>query len=567
MDFDLDDPLGDLLSDGSNDSFFGTSKKPEQQTTAKKSTPTSAASSSAKVANLFGIDELNETNTPTAIDNTTPKPSSNLNVRAPQSPFQSAETKIASRDSDINTGMGLGIRQSTMPSTPPSRFTETTTQQQQQRSIDIPEREPVRTMRREPTTQFDDSDDFLNELGFDPKHPKGSIAKKSNILDDILNFSKPDSLPKNTLPQPSTPMPPTPMPPDSRRSTKSLEGTNPSTNRYSPSLGSQGRPRRSGGSGPSVADPLGLFTTPTKKSTAPTETKSAEHSATSLPSTRSKPAKRSGIDWLGLGDGDGDDDEKPKDSVPQFLTETLSTTAAAAASVTDAVATVAHQSTTIQNLANPTTADVPISNDQSNPISNAGAVASTIMAGIPDMAATSLNLIHVASLEKEQAIHSLQQQQTQLRVAAQMKQQESMLQEMHRKQQMLIKQQENQFNELLQRQISRQSQLESHIQHQQEQINAYIGTLMSHPSISMTNLRMPFNGENGDHQLMDDGNDGGGGGSGRSNREIDEKQQHVIELEAEVKRLSLEKLRLEDSLQSVQASHEQELDILHSSHK
>lgn len=558
MDFDLDDPLGDLLSDGSNDSFFGTSKKPEQKT-AKKSataaaatTTASAQSSSAKVANLFGID--NDTSTVTTT-------TSNVNVKTPQS----AEPKITSRETDSNTGAGLSSRQANKPSTP-SKFTEITSQPQSQsqpqRSTDGPE--PVRSAKME-ATQFDDTDDFLNELGFDPKHPKGSnITKKSNILDDILNFSKPESLPKtttSTLPPP-TPMPSTPKPSilsgdaDGRRSTRSMESANPSTNRYSPSLGSQGRPRRSGGSGPTVADPLGLFTTPTKKSTTPTDTKSTE---SILSTTRAKPAKKSGIDWLGLGDKD-DDDEKPIDSVPQFLTETATTTAAAAA--------VATQPTKPQNSISAATVDVPITNEyQSNVIGSAVAVAPTAITAPADMAGANLNLIHVASMEKEQALHSLQQQQTQLRVAAQMKQQESMLHDMHRKQQMLIKQQENQFNELLQRQINRQSQLEAHIQHQQEQINAYISTLMGHPSISMADLKMPSNGDI-DHQMgTDGGNDSGGDGGGRSNRRTDEKHQHLIELEAEVKRLGLEKLRLEDTLQSVQGSHEQELDLLHSSHK
>lgn len=561
MDFDLDDPLGDLLSDGSNDSFFGTSKKPEQTTTKKPTTTTtSARTSSAKVANLFGIDS-ETTATPPAVESTSAKSTSNLNAKTPQSPFQSADSKITSRDTDINTGNVLGgSRQS---SSTPSKFQETTVQQPQ------PQHEPVRTVRKD-TTQFDDSDDFLNELGFDPKHPKGgSITKKSNILDDILNFTKPDSLPKTTTLPPPTPMPTTPKSilsggggggdAESRRSTRSIDSGNPSTNRYSPSLGSQGRPRRSGGSGPAVADPLGLFTTPTKKSAAPTEVKSTGTSALSVSSTRSKPAKRSGIDWLGLGDGDGDDDEKPKDTVPQFLVESTTTAAAAAA------ATATAQPTNPQSVANAPTADVAISNDQSNVINSTG-VAATVpaiaMPAMPDMAAANFNLIHVASLEKEQALHSLQQQQTQLRVAAQMKQQESMLHDMHRKQQMLIKQQENQFNELLQRQINRQSQLESHIQHQQEQINSYIGTLMSQPSIGMTELKLPLNGDS-DHQRAD----GGGGVGGRLNKEIDETHQHIIELEAEVKRLGLEKMRLEDTLQSVQSSHEQELDILHSSHK
>lgn len=505
MDFDLDDPLGDLLSDGSNDSFFGTSKKAEQTTAKKSNAPKTAQSSSAKVANLFGIES--DANAATSMEN-----AAKSMAKTPQSPFQGAESR-------------------TISALTPSK--------QQQRSSDVaPERvnvnEPVRTAKKE-ATHFDDSDDFLNELGFDPKHPKGSsnIAKKSSILDDILNFSKADPLPKTS----SSVLPSTPIPKptanddaDSRRSTKPVE----STNRYSPSLGAQGRPRRSGSSGP-IADPLGLFTAPaTKKSTSTTETKTTDTGA----STRAKAAKKPGIDWLGL---DDDKDDNVKEPVPPFLAETTTTKAAA-------------QPTILHNLVSSTTTDLPISNDRTNVISTTAAAIGTVSAEsiATDVAAANLNLIHVASLEKEQALHSLQQQQTQLRVAAQMKQQEHILHDMHRKQQILIKQQENQFGDLLQRQISRQNQLETHIQHQQEQINAYITTLMSQPSIGLIDTTMPA---------------GADGDRGRTNDVIDETRQHTIELEADVKRLGLEKLRLEDTLQSVQTSHERELDLLQSSHK
>lgn len=44
-------------------------------------------------------------------------------------------------------------------------------------------------------------------------------------------------------------------------------------------------------------------------------------------------------------------------------------------------------------------------------------------------------------------------------------------------------------------------------------------------------------------------------------------EMRCIELEAEIKRLELEKLRLEDVLESIQSTHNKELELLRASHK
>lgn len=523
MDFDLDDPLGDLLSDGSNDSFFGTSKK-SSDTKKSSGQTTTDIKSKAKVADLFGFDDGKTTN---PIESAS---KSNIDTKPVQSTVQSVDTKktVNKEENVINP---INNRQSVKPSTPvrgslQSFATETTIKGSESiatraTEIDRSVNEPVRTMKKE--TRFDDSDDFLNELGFDPKHPKGNISKKTNILDDILNFSKPEQLPKTT----STPSASKPLVSDIERTSRKQSNSkpvesNPPVNRYSPSLG---RPRNARSGSTSTADPLGLFSTPTRRSQ---ELRNEEANTPSK--TKSKSSKKSTVDWLGL---DDDSDEKQKESLPNEPTDAKN------------------------ELSKPTTANyapATISTtilSEGIPVNTPTMMTTTMQTNTSDIS-TNLNLMTMASLEKEQALQSLQQQQTQLRIAAQMKQQESMLHDMHMKQQTLIKQQENQFNDLLQRQITRQSQLEAQIQQQQDQINAYINVLMNQPSIGLAPTKMST------ADFDDDS---------RPNEEIDIPRRHFIELEADVKRLELEKLRLEDTLQSIQTSHEQELELLHSSHK
>lgn len=516
MDFDLDDPLGDLLSDGSNDSFFGTSKK--KTDTTKPSTQSAGdTKAKSKVADLFGFESESTTKPVEPI-------SAKLNpdlITTPKKPTQSTEPR-KKEESVINSP---GNRQQSIKSSTPERSVQQTASSLATQTPKKAANVQSKPMKRE--TQFDDSDDFLNELGFDPKNPRGSIvnAKKSNILDDILNFNR------NEPPAPkSTPMAPAPKPvqapgdTDRRGITRPPTDSNPSTNRYSPS---SRRPRNlpRSGSGSSDADPLGFFTSPAKQ-TQDTKTDDAP---------RSKPSKKPTVDWLGL---DAESEVKPDEIVPAVTVEAIKPK-------TDTIQP--------QNLVVSTASTIPpanvISTVQALPL-NPPTLATTATV---DSIAANLNMINMASLDKEHALQSLQQQETQLRIAAQMKQQESMLQDMHIKQQNLIKQQENQFNDLLRRQIDRQNQLETQIQRQQEQINSYINVLMNQPSIGLITAAKVTAANDTDME------------SGHSDEEIT--RPNRIELEADVKRLELEKLRLEDILQSVQTSHEQELELLQLSHK
>lgn len=503
MDFDLDDPLGDLLSDGSNDSFFGTTKT--KTTTIKPSTQTTGdTKSKSKVADLFGIDSENLT-----------KPKEKLNLDINDEPKTNTTKEENAVDSRTN-------RRQTLERSTPERNVHTTNSSTAETagSTANVQKKP---MKKE--TRFDDSDDFLDDLGFDPKHPKGGVsgnAKKSNILDDILNFSRNEPATK------PAPMPSAPKPTSAERSTRPTD-SKPSTNRYSPSSRRQSRNLPRSGSGSLDADPLGLFSSPSQQ-----DTKNDENAP------KSKTAKKPTVDWLGL---DAQSEAKMEEKVPiaqeikQTIIETPKPEELPQKNIISSDAVTTYMNTT----SIPT---LPVN------------LPSVTHAMTADNISANLNMLNVASLEKEQALNSLQQQQTQLRVATQMKQQENILHDMHMKQENLIKQQEKQFNELLRRQVDRQSQLEIQIQRQQEQINAYINVLMNQPSIGMiatTKITPDASSQNDKEQSEES--------------EGNASHQNVIELEATVKRLELDKLRLEDTLQSIQSSHEQELELLHISHK
>ena len=135
MNLDLDDPLGDLLSDGSNDSFFGI--EPAKKET-KEEKPFN------KMEQLFGISEEN-TELPTKV--------------------KTSELKLFGDDSS-----SLLSNITKRPNT--TLFTE-------------PLKVPV---SKQPTTNLDDqksNDSITSDLGFDPK----KLRKKStNILDEILGI-------------------------------------------------------------------------------------------------------------------------------------------------------------------------------------------------------------------------------------------------------------------------------------------------------------------------------------------------------------------------------------------
>lgn len=471
MDFDLDDPLGDLLSDDSNGSFFGGG------TTTKKTNPTAkdkvaTTNPKAKMADLFGVDSetMNEKVTPSSHDTATKIGSSNSSGAAQNLPLDQAKKPIK-------------------PITPIVQ--------------------PKKAAKKE--INFDDSDDILQELGFDAKHPRTPTGntRKTNIIDDLLEFSKSSrELSKSDAPKSSPAQ--TVLPAE-----KSAETT---TYRQSPSLGRPRTATRTNAAEYSANDPLGFFSTPTKK---PTTAKNEDP-----PPLKQKTNKTGAVDWLGI----NMDKEIAVDSL---------VTAASAQTQSSKMA---------KNEANTTPAETY---ELSAPVQP--------KFDPPTNLAQNFQQLDFTTVHNEGALQSLKQQENQLRMVGQMKQQESVLVEMNTKQKALLEQQERQFNELLQRQIRRQAALEESIQRQQEQIGSYMNILLAQPAIAL-----PMRAPNFEDQMTEAAGDTNHDGT--NGRQLHSKCE-IIELEAEVKRLELEKLRLEDILQSVRTNHEQELDLIETSHK
>ncbi|CAO1427379.1 unnamed protein product [Diamesa hyperborea] len=153
MNLDLDDPLGDLLSDGSNDSFFGI--EPAKKQIPKKETKEEKPFN--KMEQLFGITEEN----------------TELTTRA-----KTSELKLFGDDSS-----SLLSNITKRPNT--ALFTE-------------PLKVPV---SKQPITNLEDqksNDSITSDLGFDPKKHR---KKSTNILDEILGIgdSKSSAYPAKSI--------------------------------------------------------------------------------------------------------------------------------------------------------------------------------------------------------------------------------------------------------------------------------------------------------------------------------------------------------------------------------
>ncbi|KAL1382795.1 hypothetical protein pipiens_013226 [Culex pipiens pipiens] len=445
MNFDLDDPLDGLLSDGSNDSLFGNepAKKPAKSAPAAK-----PETKHSKMEDLFGI----KSDAPPA------KPATATTEKETHPSLE-----MASRPATSGQPSSLGSFQARKTSTPVKKV------------------EPEK--KKEIT--FDDSD-VLSDLGFDPKKPKS----KSNILDDILGpiitsskeiTSKQNKGGKQTLgigkeePAGSKTV--------SRQSTETSENLATESTimgGYAPS-GNPAGPRRSGRRKSSTAmhDPLGLF-------------------GNQFDQRRDSKAVKKGSDWLGLND-DSSGNDPPPVVVPRVEPEVVKPV-----EVPKPLTPVMEQPIIVpaqppQVMLTPQPTSIPFQ---------------TIIK--PDIA-TSAQTMELLNNETQGALNTLQQQEFQLMVASQMKNQEQALLEMQHKQQSILQRQEAQFNELLQKQIQRHNQLEQVISRQQDRINSNIQMMMTQPS--------------------------------------------------DVKRLELEKLRLEDLVSNVTANHEQEITLLEQSYK
>lgn len=436
MNFDLDD-LGDILSDGSTDSFFDTKTKSTKPATKPPPKPATPQKDRSKLKDLFDL-----------VGDDTPS-----SAAPPVTPFQSQ-----------------------------SSF-------QTQRSIEVPMLPKKETPTKKPDppkidkkdTAFDmDSDDV--DLGFNLKN----LKTKSGILDDILGIdtTRKKDPPVTVKPKQSLPIS-RPEPRESLLNTSkrpqtvdtpktNIDGGGSSFGGYAPSIGRSSSGRR--GSATKLNDPLGLFT-----------------SDSDPPKIAEK--KKPSSDWLGL--------EQKEDSIKQTKTEIMGE--------------------------QPKKIEVPL-------IKNEPPQEITML--IPS------NLLSVSNRENENSLLELKRQESQLVLAAQVKNQGNVLYDMQKRQELLIAQQETQFNELLQKQLQRQQVIEENIKSQQQRISSHIQVLLSQQPVGTTTT-------------YED-----------TQKNVEQKETHVsVEIEVELKRAELEKLRLEDLIANINVNHEQELTFLEKSYK
>ncbi|XP_055856296.1 restin homolog [Episyrphus balteatus] len=454
MNFNLDDPLADLLSDNSNDndSFFDnqpgkkkiTSKAPSSAVVGGRTT-----GGKGKMEDLFGIKEESEPQFKV--------PPIRTNFMA----NKKEDTPIAS-------------------STPKKK-----------------------------STKVDENVDILSDLGFDPKNPKSTVASKSNLFDDILSSIEPSK--KSSV---SSKIDDQNVRRDegimSTRGTISRQSTETTDN--SGVVIGQARPKTSTGRRSSTASPA-------KNNTF--DLFSRETDVLRVPTPKSR-KKGSTADWLGL--GHESEEEQPSGNVEVVrIPENL-------------------PKVEILKINEEVDVETFIAPDEHLPPEH---LPNTIP--IPINSPSVSHLMTTANIGTQNVANIIDQQVTQLTLATQMKNQEAALMEMQKRQYELISRQETQFNELLKKQVSRQNQLEQSIKSQQERINAHIQLLLSQPVVASG---YPVKDSQQDEQ---------------NNIESQEKSEAFIELQADVKRLELEKLRLEDLVSTINGNYEKEIELIEKS--
>ncbi|XP_065079447.1 fas-binding factor 1 [Ochlerotatus camptorhynchus] len=485
MNFDLDDPLEGLLSDGSNDSLFGndTGKKSKKSTTSSK-----PEVKQSKMEDLFGI----KSDAPKAEP---PKP-------------------VAAITAEKEAPVSLDF------SKPPISGQPSSLTSFQTRKTSTPVKKAESTAQRKEIT-FDDSD-VLSDLGFDPKKPKS----KSNILDDILGgpiiTSSKDIISKQSKNKQSLG-----VGKDETAGTKSISRQSTETSEnlqtestimggYAPSGGGASRRSARRKSSTALHDPLGLFSSP-------------------LESKKADKASKKSADWLGLNDDSTSNDPEPI-PIPKIEPETPKP-----------VETI-KPATPVP----PPSVVAPVQTVQAVPVVQSVPVSLTTMLK-PDIA-TGAQTMELLNSETQSALNTMQQQEFQLMVANQMRSQEQALLGMQHKQQAILQKQESQFNDLLQKQIQRHNVLEEVISKQQERINTNIQVMMTQPP-HITPLKI---------ERVGSAKRAGGTNAG-TNEEDDALKK--VELQSDLKRLELEKLRMEDLISNITANHEQEVTLLEQSYR
>lgn len=457
MNLDLDDPLGDLLSDGSNDSIFGieSAKKTGLPKNEKKDEKLGKAANK-KMEQLFGISEQPIAKTAKVDAKTDNLPSS--------SPMK-------------NPPMVVAKQQKLQP-------------------------------RAQEHLETKSNDSISSDLGFDPKKPK----KKASILDELLGISETtkSQVPSKTAAVKSEKLP------ISRQTTSETMSENVTVD--NPVRKPGGRRQ----SAVAFSDPLGLFGANEKEK---------ERTAKTQPKDRGRKSI-AGSEWL-FNDGNATGGQL-SDKSNTFVK--------------------LKSSPAIQITSNSEDRGIEDEHGSSNVTSLESKNTLTTLPSQPVKTTTPL-LMETLANEATNTLNNLKQQEFQIMVAAQMKTQENVLIEMKNKQQELLKQQESQFNELLRKQITRQSELEEIIKNQQERINSHIQALIaSHAHGPLLDITTTYGNNISTN-------------TSSAVATIANNPHEKIELEGDVKRLEMEKLRLEDVLSNINDNHEKEIIMIEQSYK
>ncbi|XP_015595254.1 fas-binding factor 1 [Cephus cinctus] len=157
-----------------------------------------------------------------------------------------------------------------------------------------------------------------------------------------------------------------------------------------------------------------------------------------------------------------------------------------------------------------------------------------------------MSLLMGTQFDQQAAIMSMQQQEHELRIATTLSRQNEQLSQLLESQKNRLNEQERQFNMLIKKQIDRQILLETQMKIQQERINNHIQTLMAQPNSVPMTFVVNKNLNNG------------------MNEEPKNKEE---ESESLVHKLQMEKLYLENTLETLKETHDREITIIEESYK
>lgn len=309
-------------------------------------------------------------------------------------------------------------------------------------------KEKTQILKANKKISFED-DDLLSTLGIDKKSAKAEPAKKNSLMESILGSSKQSSLDETKMIK--SERPPSPA---IKVGTPKVEGT--FNLGYSISDGiREGRRSRHAISNVGVSDPLGLFSkdefdlniikkdAPILKREGDVGTSESDVLFSDL-KTRSVP-------------------HLPSNSLPNWLGSNKS----------DTVLIKPPPNEVLRRSSVPNTEEVEIKEDNLSTIDNP----------LLESLVTQQKLA-TTNIGYQNTAVALQQQESQLLVALQLKKYEENLSEMQKKQQDVLTKQEQQFNSLLERQFAKQQIMENNLRLQQDRINNHIQLLISQPPVS-----------------------------------------------------------------------------------